>query len=148
MSEDNLRKQIAQPWMSFGSDGKSMAPEGVFLKSATHPRAYGNFARLLGKYVRDEQVITIEEAVRRLTTLPATNMKIEKRGALKEGYFADVVIFDPQKIQDHSTFEDPHQLSTGMTHVFVNGVQVLRDGEHTGATPGRVVRGPGWAGRK
>lgn len=147
MSEDNLRKQIAQPWMSFGSDGKSMTPEGVFLKSATHPRAYGNFARLLGKYVRDEQVITLEEAVYRLTTLPATNMKIEKRGALKEGYYADVVIFDPAKIQDHSTFEDPHQLSTGMTHVFVNGVQVLHDGEHTGATPGRVVRGPGYIGK-
>jgi N-acyl-D-amino-acid deacylase len=148
MSEDNLRKQIAQPWMSFGSDGKSMAPEGVFLKSATHPRAYGNFARLLGKYVRDEQVIPLEEAVRRLTTLPATNMKIEKRGALKEGYYADVVVFDPEKVQDHSTFEDPHQLSTGMSHVFVNGVQVLRDGEHTGATPGRVVRGPGYKDRQ
>ena len=147
MSEDNLRKQIAQPWMAFGSDGKSMAPEDVFLKSATHPRAYGNFARLLGKYVHDEQVITLEEAVRRLTTLPAANMKIEKRGALKEGYYADVVVFDPAKVQDHSTFEDPHQLSTGMSHVFVNGVQVLRDGEHTGATPGRVVRGPGWTGR-
>jgi N-acyl-D-amino-acid deacylase len=144
MSEDNLRKQIAQPWMMFGSDGKSMAPEGVFLKSATHPRAYGNFARLLGKYVRDEQVITLEEAVRRLTSLPAVTMKIERRGALKEGYYADVVVFDPAKIQDHSTFEDPHQLSTGMSHVFVNGVQVLRDGEHTGATPGRVVRGPGY----
>lgn len=148
MSEDNLKKQIAQPWMSFGSDGKSMAPEGVFLKSATHPRAYGNFARLLGKYVRDEQVITLEEAVRRLTTLPATNMKIERRGALKAGYYADVVVFDPDKIQDHSTFEDPHQLSTGMSHVIVNGVQVLRDGEHTGATPGRVVRGPGYKGRQ
>ncbi len=148
MSEDNLRKQIAQPWMSFGSDGKSMAPEGVFLKSATHPRAYGNFARLLGKYVRDEQVIPLEEAVRRLTTLPANNMKIEKRGALKEGYYADVVIFDPEKVQDHSTFKDPHQLSTGMSHVFVNGVQVLRDGEHTGATPGRVVRGPGYKDRQ
>ena len=147
MSEDNLRKQIAQPWMSFGSDGKSMAPEGVFLKSATHPRAYGNFARLLGKYVRDEQVISLEEAVRRLTSLPAANMKIEKRGALKEGYYADIVVFDPAKVQDHSTFEEPHQLSSGMTHVFVNGVQVLRDGEHTGATPGRVVRGPGWSGR-
>ncbi len=144
MSEDNLRKQIAQPWMMFGSDGKSMVPEGVFLKSATHPRAYGNFARLLGKYVRDEQVITLEEAVRRLTSLPAATMKIERRGALKEGYFADVVVFDPAKIEDHSTFEDPHQLSTGMSHVFVNGVQVLRDGEHTGATPGRVVRGPGY----
>jgi N-acyl-D-amino-acid deacylase len=148
MSEDNLRKQIAQPWMSFGSDGKSMAPEGVFLKSATHPRAYGNFARLLGKYVRDEQVIPLEEAVRRLTTLPANNMKIEKRGALKEGYYADIVVFDPEKVQDHSTFEDPHQLSTGMSHVFVNGVQVLRDGEHTGATPGRVVRGPGYKDRQ
>ncbi len=144
MSEDNLRKEIAIPWMSFGSDGKSMAPEGVFLKSATHPRAYGNFARLLGKYVRDEKVISLEDAIYRMTTLPATTMKIEKRGALKEGYFADVVVFDPAKIQDHSTFEDPHQLSTGMSHVFVNGVQVLRNGEHTGATPGRVVRGPGW----
>ncbi len=144
MSEDNLRKQIAQPWMMFGSDGKSMAPEGVFLKSATHPRAYGNFARLLGKYVRDEQVITLEEAVRRLTSLPATTMKIARRGALREGYYADVVVFDPAKIQDHSTFEDPHQLSAGMSHVFVNGVQVLHDGEHTGATPGRVVRGPGY----
>lgn len=144
MSEDNLRRQIAQPWMMFGSDGKSMAPEGIFLKSATHPRAYGNFARLLGKYVRDERVITLEEAVRRLTSLPAATMKIERRGALKEGYFADVVVFDPAKIQDHSTFENPHQLSTGMSHVFVNGVQVLHDGEHTGATPGRVVRGPGY----
>ena len=147
MSEDNLRKQIAQPWMCFGSDGKSMAPEGVSLLSATHPRAYGNFARLLGKYVRDEQVITLGEAVRRLTSLPAENMKIERRGALKQGFFADVVIFDPAKIQDHSTFENPHQLSTGMSHVFVNGVQVLRNGDHTGATPGRVVRGPGYAGK-
>ncbi len=147
MSEDNLRKQIAQPWMSFGSDGKSMAPEGVSLKSATHPRAYGNFARLLAKYVRDEKVITLEEAVRRLTSFPATNMKIKKRGALKVGYYADIVVFDPAKVQDHSTFEDPHQLSTGMTHVFVNGVQVLSDGNHTGATPGRVVRGPGYKGK-
>jgi N-acyl-D-amino-acid deacylase len=146
MSEDNIRKEIALPWMSFGSDGQSMAPEGVFLKSATHPRAYGNFARLLGKYVRDEKVIPLEDAVYRLTTLPATNMKIEKRGALKQGYFADVVVFDPAKVQDHATFEDPHQLSTGMVHVFVNGIQVLRDGEHTGAMPGRVVRGPGWNG--
>ncbi|MFZ2349993.1 MAG: D-aminoacylase [Bacteroidales bacterium] len=144
MSEDNLRKEIAIPWMSFGSDGKSMAPEGVFLKSATHPRAYGNFARLLGRYVRDEKVIPLEEAVYRLTTLPAANMKIEKRGALRVGYYADVVVFDLENIQDHSTFEDPHQLSTGMSHVFVNGVQVLRDGVHTGATPGRVVRGPGF----
>jgi N-acyl-D-amino-acid deacylase len=148
MSEDNLRKQIALPWMAFGSDGKSMAPEGVSLKSATHPRAYGNFARLLGRYVRDEKVIPLEEAVRRLTMFPATNMKIERRGTLKEGNYADVVVFDPEKIQDHSTFEDPHQLSTGMVHVFVNGVQVLRDGEHTGATPGRVVRGPGYRVRQ
>lgn len=144
MSEDNLHKQISQPWMMFGSDGKSMAPEGVFLMSATHPRAYGNFARLLGKYVRDEKVIPLEEAVRRLTSLPASTMKIERRGALKAGYYADVVVFDPYMVQDHSTFENPHQLSTGMSHVFVNGVQVLRDGEHTGATPGRVVRGPGY----
>lgn len=146
MSEDNIRKEIAIPWMSFGSDGQSMAPEGVFLNSATHPRAYGNFARLLGKYVRDEKIIPLEEAVYRLTTLPATNLKLDRRGALKVGYYADVLVFDPQKVQDHSTFEDPHQLSTGMSHVFVNGVQVLRDGEHTGALPGRVVRGPGWKG--
>lgn len=147
MSEDNLRKEIAIPWMSFGSDGKSMAPEGVSLKSATHPRAYGNFARLLGKYVRDEKIITLEEAVYRLTALPASNLKLDRRGALKEGYYADVLVFDPAKVQDHSTFENPHQLSTGMSHVFVNGVQVLRNGEHTGATPGRVVRGPGWKGK-
>ena len=148
MSEDNIKKEIALPWMSFCSDGKSMAPEGIFLKSATHPRAYGNFARLLGKYVRDEKVIPLEDAIYKLTTLPATNMKIEKRGALKEGFYADIVVFDPAKVQDHSTFDNPHQLSTGMSHVFVNGVQVLKDGEHTGATPGRVVRGPGWVGRK
>lgn len=147
MSEDNLKKEMALPWMSFCSDGKSMAPEGVFLKSATHPRAYGNFARLLGKYVRDEKVIPLEDAIYKLTTLPATNMKIEKRGALKEGFYADVVVFDPAKVQDHSTFQDSHQYSTGMSHVFVNGVQVLKDGEHTGAMPGRVVRGPGWAGK-
>jgi N-acyl-D-amino-acid deacylase len=144
MSEDNLKKEMALPWMSFCSDGRSMAPEGVFLKSATHPRAYGNFARLLGKFSRDEKVIPLEDAIYKLTTLPATNMKIEKRGALKEGFYADVVVFDPSKIQDHSTFQDSHQYSTGMSHVFVNGVQVLKDGEHTGATPGRVVRGPGW----
>jgi N-acyl-D-amino-acid deacylase len=147
MSEDNLKKEMALPWMSFCSDGKSMAPEGVFLKSATHPRAYGNFARLLGKYVRDEQVIPLEDAIYKLTTLPANNIKIEKRGALKEGFYADVVVFDPAKVQDHSTFQDSHKYSTGMSHVFVNGVQVLKDGEHTGATPGRVVRGPGWVGK-
>lgn len=146
MSEDNVKKQIALPWVAFGSDGGSLAPEGVFLRSNTHPRAYGNFARLLGKYVRDEQVIPPEEAVRRLTSFPAANLKIRKRGTLAPGSYADVVIFDPASIQDHATFQEPHQLATGVRHVFVNGVQVLRDGEHTGATPGRVVRGPGWSG--
>jgi len=144
MSEDNVRKQIALPWMAFGSDGMSLATEGVFLKSSTHPRAYGNFARLLGKYVREEKIIPLEEAVYRLTSFPAGNLKIDRRGALKTGYYADLVIFDPEKIQDHATFDNPHQYSTGMQHVFVNGVQVLKDGEHTGATPGRFVRGPGW----
>jgi N-acyl-D-amino-acid deacylase len=144
MSEDNVRKQIALPWVSFGSDGGSLAPDGVFLKSNTHPRAYGNFARLLGKYVRDEGIISLEEAVRRLTSLPSQNLRIEERGALKAGYFADIVVFDPEEIRDHATFEEPHQYSTGVLHVWVNGEQVLKDGEHTGATPGRVVRGPGW----
>jgi N-acyl-D-amino-acid deacylase len=144
MSEENVQKQIALPWMSFCSDAGSVAPEGVFLNSNPHPRAYGNFARLLGKYVREEQVIPLEEAVRKMTSLPASNLKIEKRGALKTGYFADVVIFDPETIQDHATFEDPHQLATGVEHVWVNGEQVLKNGEHTGATPGRVVRGPGY----
>jgi N-acyl-D-amino-acid deacylase len=147
MSEENVRKQIALPWMSFGSDAGSVAPEGVFLKSGNHPRAYGNFARLLGKYVREEKLIPLEEAIRKLTSLPASNLKIEKRGMLKEGYYADIVIFDPDKIQDHATYEKPHQFATGMVHVFVNGIQVLKDGEHTGALPGRVVRGPGWNGR-
>ncbi|GMQ25072.1 amidohydrolase family protein [Algoriphagus sp. oki45] len=143
MSEENVKKQIALPYMSFGSDGGSLANEGVFLKSSTHPRAFGNFSRLLGKYVRDEKVISLEEAIYKLTTLPATNLKIKNRGALKEGYFADLAIFDPAKIQDHATFEDPMQYSTGMVHVLVNGTQVLKDGEHTGALPGRVVKGPG-----
>lgn len=146
MSEDNIKKQIALPYLSFGSDAGSPAPEGVFLNSSEHPRAYGNFARLLGKYVRDEKVISLQEAIRKLTSLPATNLKIKKRGFLKQGYYADVVAFDPQKIQDHATFEEPHQYSTGMIHVFVNGQQVLAEGEHTGARPGRVVRGPGWKG--
>ncbi len=146
MSEDNLRKQIKVPWVSFCSDAESQAPEGVFLKTNPHPRAYGSFARLLGKYVRDEQLITLEEAVRRLTTLPAANLKIKERGALKTGYFADVVVFDPAKVQDYATPDKPHQYSVGMVHVFVNGEQVLKDGEHTGAKPGRVVRGPGYKG--
>jgi N-acyl-D-amino-acid deacylase len=144
MSEENVKKQIALPYMSFGSDAESAAPEGVFLKSSTHPRAYGNVARLLGKYVRDEKVISLEEAIYKLTTLPATNLKIKKRGALKEGYYADLAIFDPEKIQDHATFREPQQYATGMIHVFVNGTQVLKDGEHTGELPGQVVRGPGW----
>ena len=146
MSEENVRKQIVLPWVSFGSDGASMATEGVFLKSSTHPRAYGNFARLLGKYVREEKIIPLEEAIRRLTWLPARNLKLDRRGALKPGFLADVVVFDPASVQDHATFDKPHQYSTGMIHVFVNGTQVLKDGEHTGAKPGRVVRGPGWLG--
>ena len=144
MSEENVKKQIALPYMSFGSDAGSIAPEGVFLNSSTHPRAYGNFSRLLGKYVRDEQIISIEEAVRKLTSLPASNLKIKKRGSLIKGNFADLAIFNPETIQDHATFTEPHQLSTGMVHVFVNGQLVLKDGEHTGAKPGRVVRGPGY----
>ena len=144
MSEDNVRKEIRLPWVSFGSDEGSYAPRGVFLKSNPHPRAYGNFARLLGRYVRDEKIISLEEAVRRLTTLPAANLKLDRRGALKSGHFADVVVFDPAKIQDHATFDKPHQYATGMAHVFVNGTQVLKNGQHTGAKPGRVVRGPGW----
>jgi N-acyl-D-amino-acid deacylase len=144
MSEENLKKQIALPYMSFGSDAASQAPEGVFLNSNAHPRAYGNFSRLLGKYVRDEQIISIEEAVRKLTSLPASNLKIKKRGSLIKGYFADLAIFNPETIEDHATFTDPHQLSSGMIHVLVNGKQVLENGDHTGAMPGRVVRGPGY----
>ena len=144
MSEENVKKQLKLPWLSFCSDAGSLACEGVFLKSNVHPRAYGNFARLLGKYVRQEKVITLAEAIRRLTRLPAENLKLDRRGRLEKGYYADVVVFDPKTIIDHATFEKPHQYATGMKHVFVNGAQVLRDGEHTGATPGRVVRGPGY----
>ena len=144
MSEENVKKQLALPYMSFGSDEESSAPEGVFLETSNHPRAYGNVARLLGKYVRDEKVISLEEAIYKLTTLPATNLKIKKRGALKTGYFSDLAIFNPNEIQDHATFEKPQQFSAGMVHVFVNGVQVLKDGKHTGALPGQVVRGPGY----
>jgi len=146
-SEDVVRKAITLPWVSFNSDEASLAPEGVFLKSNPHPRAYGSFARVLGKYVRDEQLIPLEEAIRKLAALPAENMKIDRRGHLKQGFYADVVVFDPETIQDHATFVKPHQYATGMIHVFVNGEQVLKNGEHTGATPGRVVRGPGWIGR-
>ena len=144
MSEENVKRQIALPWVSFGSDASSMAPEGVFVKTSTHPRAYGNFARLLGKYVRDEHVIPIEEAIRRLTSFPATTLRIKERGTLAPGFFADVVVFDPKTIADRSTYEKPHQYAVGVKHVWVNGGQVLKDGEHTGQKPGRVVRGPGW----
>jgi N-acyl-D-amino-acid deacylase len=142
MSEDNVRKGISLPWVSFGSDGGSMAPEGVFLRSQPHPRAYGTFARLLGKYVRDEKLILLEEAIRRLTSFPAQNLNLDRRGLLRQGYFADVVVFDPDTIQDHATYQNPHQYATGVHHVFVNGVHVLRNGEHTGATPGRFIHGP------
>ena len=144
MSEDNVRRQVALPWVSFGSDGASMAAEGDFLKSGCHPRAYGNFARLLGRYVRDEKIITLAEAVRRLAAFPAENLRLADRGRLTEGCFADVAVFDASAVADRATFQDPHQYAVGMKHVFVNGTQVLRDGEHTGATPGRVLRGPGW----
>ena len=144
MSEENVKKQIQLPYISFGSDAGSLAPEGDFLKYNPHPRAYGNFARLLGKYVREEKLIPLEEAVYKLSGLSADKLKIKDRGYLKKGNFADVVIFDPETIQDHATFSNPHQLATGVLHVFVNGMQVLKDGEHTGKTPGRVVRGPGY----
>jgi N-acyl-D-amino-acid deacylase len=144
MSEENVRKQIRRPWVSFGSDEGSYAPEGVFLKSNPHPRAYGNFARLIGKYARDENLITLPEAVRRLTSFPADNLKLRMRGRIRPGYFADLVVFDPASVQDHATYAAPHRYATGVVDVFVNGVQVLKDGENTGATPGRVVRGPGW----
>ena len=145
MSEENVKKEIAKPWISFGSDEASQAPEGVFLKSNPHPRAYGNFARVLGKYVRDEKAIALPEAIRRLSALPATNLGLDHRGFLKEGMFADVVVFDPATIADHATFEKPQQYATGVKHVFVNGVQVIKDGEHTGAKPGRALWGPGKA---
>jgi N-acyl-D-amino-acid deacylase len=146
MSEENLRRKIRLPWMSFCSDAAAPAPEDGFLASNTHPRAYGSFARLLGHYVADEKLIPLQEAIRKLTSLPAQNLRLRRRGMLKEGYHADVVIFDPEKVRDPATYEQPHQLATGMMHVFVNGTQVLREGEHTGALPGTVVRGPGWSG--
>jgi N-acyl-D-amino-acid deacylase len=143
MSEENVKKEIAKPWISFGSDEASQAPEGVFLKSHPHPRAYGNFARVLGKYVRDEKIITLPEAIRRLSALPATNLGLDHRGFLQEGMFADVVVIDPATIADRATFEKPHQYAVGVKHVFVNGVQVIKDGAHTGAKPGRALWGPG-----
>jgi N-acyl-D-amino-acid deacylase len=146
MSEENVARGVALPWVSFGSDAASMAAEGVFLHTSTHPRAYGNFARVLGKYVRDDNVMPLETAIHKLTMLPAGNLKLRDRGQLRAGYFADVVVFDPDAIEDHATYEEPHRYATGMVHVFVNGGQVLADGEPTGARPGRVVRGPGWTG--
>lgn len=144
MTEENIKKQIKLPYMSFGSDAGTMSPEGVFSKSSTHPRAFGNFARLLGKYVREENVISLEEAIYKLTGLPASNLKIQKRGQLKNGYFADVVVFDPKEISDHATFENPMQYATGVEHVWVNGTHVLENGNHTGAYGGRFVKGPGY----
>jgi N-acyl-D-amino-acid deacylase len=146
MSEDNIALKIKQPWLSFGSDSDALAPEGEFLKSNPHPRAYGTFARLLGHYVREKNVISVQEAVRRLTSLPAENLKLKQRGALKAGYAADIVVFNPNTITDNATFAKPHQLASGVEHVWVNGQQVLKNGEHTGALPGQVVRGPGWTG--
>lgn len=138
-SEDNLKREVALPWVSFGSDAESQAPRGVFLKYNVHPRTYGNFARLLGKYVREEKIVPLQEAIRRLTTLPASNLRIERRGELRPGFFADVVVFDPNTIQDHATYENPRQFATGVQYVFVNGKQVIREGKHTGAKPGRAV---------
>lgn len=146
MSEENISKQLRKPWVSLGSDASSMATEGVFLRSSAHPRAYGNFARLLGKYVRDEQVLTLPDAIHRLSGLPAANLELDGRGLLGPGRFADVVVFDPAKVQDKATFEAPHQYSIGVLHVFVNGTQVLKDGEHTGAKPGRALWGVGRKG--
>lgn len=144
ISEDNVKRMLKLPYVSFGSDAASMSDLKIFAEWGTHPRAYGTFARFLAKYVRDEKLVTLEEGVRRLTSLPATNLKIKKRGKLQVGYFADLAIFDPAKIQDHATFENPKQYAVGMMHVFVNGVQVLNNGEHTGAKPGRVIRGQGY----
>jgi N-acyl-D-amino-acid deacylase len=146
MSEDNVKREVALPWMSFGSDEQSEEPAGVFLKSSSHPRAYGNFVRVLAEYVRKDKVAQLPDAIRRLSALPASNLGIRQRGMLKAGYYGDVVVFDPATVQDHATFEKPKQLATGVDDVFVNGVQVLRDGKHTGAKPGRFVRGPGWTG--
>lgn len=148
MDSNNVKKEIAIPWMSFCSDEGSFTNEGIFLKTSCHPRAYGSFIRVLGKFSRDEKLITLQEAVRKLSKLPATNLKIKKRGELKVGYYADIVIFDPEKVQDHATFEKPQQYATGVIDVFVNGIQVIKDGEHTGKKPGRFVKGPGYVEAK
>ncbi len=146
MSEFNVSRIAARPWVSFGSDAAAPATEGVFLNSSPHPRAYGTFARVIARFVNDEKLMSMEEAIRRMTSLPAFNTGIRGRGRIARDYYADVVVFDPSGFRDHATFEQPHQYASGVHHVFVNGVQVLNDGEHTGATPGRVVRGPGWQG--
>jgi N-acyl-D-amino-acid deacylase len=145
MDSNNVKKEVAIPWMSFCSDAESMAPEGVFLKTNPHPRAYGSFIRVLGKYARDEKVLSLADAVRKLSKLPATNLKLKKRGELKVGNYADIVVFDPATVQDHATFAKPHQYATGVIDVFVNGVQVIKDGEHTGKKPGRFLKGPGYS---
>jgi N-acyl-D-amino-acid deacylase len=144
MDSNNVKKEVALPWMSFCSDEASEAPEGVFLKTNPHPRAYGSFIRVLGKFSRDEKIIPLQEAVRKLSKLPATNLKLQKRGELKMGNYADVVVFDPAKVNDRATFAKPHQYAVGVVHVFVNGTQVLKEGEHTGAKPGRFLKGPGY----
>jgi N-acyl-D-amino-acid deacylase len=144
MNEENVKKQMVLPWLSFGSDEGSYAPVGVFLKSNPHPRAYGNFVRVIGKYVRDEKILTLQAAVYKLSKLPATNLKLQKRGELKTGYYADVVVFDPNTVTDHAGFDKPHQYATGVEDVFVNGIQVLKSGHHTNAKPGRFIKGPGY----
>jgi N-acyl-D-amino-acid deacylase len=144
MNEDNVKKQVALPWVSFGSDEASYTNEGVFLKSNAHPRAYGNFARVLGNYARDEKSLPLKDAITKLAALPAKHLKLNKRGELKVGYYADIAVFDPQKIKDNATYEKSHQYAEGMKDVFINGVQVLKNGEHTGATPGRFIKGPGY----
>ena len=143
ISEDNIRRELGLPWVSFCSDCPAPAAEGEFLQWSTHPRTYGAFARVLGKYVRDEGALPLEEAVRRLTALPASNLRLSDRGLLTPGYCADVVVFDPERIEDRATYDEPHRYATGVVHVAVNGTLVVRDGEHTGALPGRFVRGPG-----
>ena len=144
MTEENVKKQLVLPWVSFGSDEGSYAPEGVFLKSNPHPRAYGNFIRVIGKYTRDDKLLPLQQAIYKLSKLPATNLKLQKRGELKVGYYADVVVFDPTTVTDHATFDKPHQYATGIAHVFVNGVPVLKNGNHTNAMPGRFIKGPGY----
>jgi N-acyl-D-amino-acid deacylase len=148
MSEENLRKQLCLPWVALGSDAASVASEGAFLEASSHPRAYGTFARFLGRYIREEKLMSLSEAIHRLSGLPAANLELQSRGLIEEGMFADIVVFDPTGIRDRATFDSPHQYATGVKQVFVNGVHVLKDGRHTGATPGRALWGPGTAVRE